>query len=319
MCVLIAVAAGCTNNTIAPQPQVPEGFVSAGQLAGQTGLKLVRCTPTCAVLEGGPNSVVMICDPGGAIYVNGKQVCSRQRVIAAEDTVYVPAEAVSAVRSRLRSIRLSVGAPPPAPDDTRILTIEPLSPEPLRETPVKGVVVLDAGHGGSDPGTMAYKGMMEKELNLKIAQAVRDRLARRGVKVIMTRDSDVLIDLTERAEIANRNHADLFVSIHCNSSPDPSTSGSSVIVDASPDASSLRAANLVSWNMSVHASGRGVMRDVRGLRVLVKNARPAMLVEAGYLSNRAEARLISSDSHVQLLADDIAAGILEYLRVAGNR
>ncbi len=56
------------------------------------------------------------------------------------------------------------------------------------------------------------------------------------------------------------------------------------------------------------------MRDVRGLRVLVKNARPAMLVEVGYLSNRAEARLISSDSHVQLLADDIAAGILEYLR-----
>lgn len=80
------------------------------------------------------------------------------------------------------------------------------------------VVVLDAGHGGKDPGNKGFKNRYyEKSIVLRIALAIGKKLeAQKGIKVIYTRKSDVFVDLIERANIANKNNADLFVSIHCD-------------------------------------------------------------------------------------------------------
>lgn len=89
------------------------------------------------------------------------------------------------------------------------------------------LVVIDAGHGGHDPGSLSTDGALrEKDLTLKLAMAVRDALLRSGrVRVALTRDDDRFFDLTERYEIARRLKADLFISIHCDSALDPAATG----------------------------------------------------------------------------------------------
>ena len=92
-------------------------------------------------------------------------------------------------------------------------------------------VVIDAGHGGKDPGTLG-KQSQEKNINLgialKLGGLIHDNCS--DVKVIFTRDKDVFIELFERADIANRNHADLFISIHCNSNPTHTLHGAETYV-----------------------------------------------------------------------------------------
>ena len=87
------------------------------------------------------------------------------------------------------------------------------------------VIVIDAGHGGKDLGTMASSGMNEKDIVLDVALRLRDLLQGAGIKVIMTRDTDNFIPLPERTIIAARSGADLFVSVHVNSNQDHSVNG----------------------------------------------------------------------------------------------
>ncbi len=86
-------------------------------------------------------------------------------------------------------------------------------------------IVVDAGHGGKDPGATGRTGLKEKGVVLDIAQKLRAILQGKGVKVTMTRDGDEFISLNERTEIASRSKADLFISIHANSSPASGVSG----------------------------------------------------------------------------------------------
>jgi N-acetylmuramoyl-L-alanine amidase len=87
------------------------------------------------------------------------------------------------------------------------------------------LVVIDPGHGGHDPGTEASSEVAEKDVALQIAIRVRDALIADGVDARLTRDDDTFLTLAERTQLANRNNADLFVSIHLNSSPDADTTG----------------------------------------------------------------------------------------------
>ena len=86
-------------------------------------------------------------------------------------------------------------------------------------------VVIDAGHGGKDPGAIGVMGMKEKTVVLDIAQRLKKLLEAAGVKVMMTRKDDTFISLQERTEIASRSRADLFISIHANASPVRSVHG----------------------------------------------------------------------------------------------
>jgi N-acetylmuramoyl-L-alanine amidase len=96
---------------------------------------------------------------------------------------------------------------------------------PVERTGPRGKVVIDAGHGGYDPGTSSAQGLLEKDITLQIAKRVAEVLQRHGVAVELTRDSDTFVGLSQRTNAANRAEADLFVSIHANSSPRADTSG----------------------------------------------------------------------------------------------
>jgi len=77
-------------------------------------------------------------------------------------------------------------------------------------------IVLDAGHGGKDPGAVGRSGLREKDVNLDIVKRLKRRLEAEGFEVVLTRNSDVFVSLGQRSRIANRSGADLFISIHCN-------------------------------------------------------------------------------------------------------
>jgi N-acetylmuramoyl-L-alanine amidase len=105
-------------------------------------------------------------------------------------------------------------------------------PAPARAPLIRAadrVIVIDAGHGGKDPGAHGAAGTREKEVVLAAALALRDQLeARGGYRVVLTRSSDVFIPLPERVAIARREQADLFVSLHADSHADARASGASV-------------------------------------------------------------------------------------------
>jgi len=111
--------------------------------------------------------------------------------------------------------------------------------EPDQSTyqPVR-LVVIDPGHGGWQFGAVGPGGLREKDLVLDIALKLGAQLRLAGMRVVYTREKDVFLSLAERAEIANRAKADLFVSLHANSSPDPTARGSEtyfVSLEASDD------------------------------------------------------------------------------------
>lgn len=114
-----------------------------------------------------------------------------------------------------------VAAPPPPETPTASL------PPPVK--PAKSrVVVIDAGHGGIDSGTTGVDGLLEKNLVLDVALRLKKALQQRGYIVHLTRDTDIYIPLRERVNIARGYQADLFISLHADSNPDPTVSGASV-------------------------------------------------------------------------------------------
>ncbi|MDR1697101.1 MAG: N-acetylmuramoyl-L-alanine amidase, partial [Rickettsiales bacterium] len=97
------------------------------------------------------------------------------------------------------------------------------------KTPTKRIIVIDAGHGGRDPGAIGVTGIREKNVVLNTAKKLRAKLAANNkFNVIMTRNSDVFLNLDTRAGIAEKNRADLFISIHANSNPSKSMKGFSI-------------------------------------------------------------------------------------------
>ncbi len=114
---------------------------------------------------------------------------------------------------------------------TVLLLVFILIPIQIQSSPIK-VVVVDAGHGGHDPGAVGKSNVYEKDVNLKIAlklgKLIEDNF--KDIKVIYTRKTDVFVELKRRTQIANENHADLFISIHCNSAPNASSYGTETFV-----------------------------------------------------------------------------------------
>jgi N-acetylmuramoyl-L-alanine amidase len=104
-----------------------------------------------------------------------------------------------------------------------------LDDESTRPAHAKRIVVIDAGHGGVDPGTTGYSGTYEKDVVLALAKQLRDTLMRTGrYEVVMTRDTDIFLSLRARVAVGRRAKADLFVSLHCDSAPNSSVRGASV-------------------------------------------------------------------------------------------
>lgn len=174
-------------------------------------------------------------------------------------------------------------------------------------------VVLDPGHGGEDPGAVAGE-IYEKDINLAIALLIRDNLAgQEGITVSLTRDDDSFPSLTDRAEFANKERADLYVSIHANALDDETYSG--IFTFYHPDKrSSKKAAELIQSAAST-ASGaidRGVRTE--NYAVLRETDMPAVLVETGFMTCPEELALLIDTEYQAKIANGITEGILATIR-----
>ena len=158
----------------------------------------------------------------------------------------------------------------------------------------------------------SYHGYYEKTVVLSIARKVAYYLENRGVRVIMTRNSDTFIELNERADIANRAGADLFVSIHADAHQSRSQNGYTIYVARSASWSSKKIGVAISQAMGQTGLASKGVRNA-DFRVLVRTACPAVLVECGYLSNPSDAALLRDSDFQDRIARSIANGIIAAL------
>ncbi len=302
---VLMMAAGCrTTQPIETGHDVmtiPEGTISVQQLAQRLGLAIEEDTASMVTLRNGVNRVMVIPDPAGQAYVNGLRVGPEGGFVRVRGILFVPETLEADIRSALRPPEPAVRAPVPGP-----------LPERTRPSLARAYrIVVDPGHGGKDPGTISRVGLQEKTITLPVAKELARLLREDGFEVIMTRQSDVFVELDERAAIANRFSADLFVSIHADACPDPFMRGFTVYTCRDPSAGSRGVATAV--DESLHgASLEGLGMRQANYRVLVLTQCPAILVELGYLSNGLDAEMLADRGNQARLARSIADGIAAY-------
>src|SRR4051812_41869559 len=220
------------------------------------------------------------------------------------------------------------------------------------------IVVIDAGHGGRDPGARSVSGeTSEKDLTLALARELRDDLVKRGrVRVAMTRDDDRYLTLDDRAAVARRLNAAMFISLHVDSAPNPLARGASVysLSDVASDPEAARFAALENAGVDIRETGgsvgsilsdlamRGQMNASADLaarlvnksagrfelrpnphrfaafHVLRRAGSPAVLFEAGYVSNADDELLLRSPEHrsqvALALAQAVEADVAAHMR-----
>ena len=190
------------------------------------------------------------------------------------------------------------------------------------------VWVLDAGHGGKDQGT-CLKNVLEKDLTLNLTNRVAELIRKHkpGIKLILTRTDDTFVSLDERCQIANRNRADLFLSIHIHFAQNnrllsgtetfhANKKGAKSIVQASHLERNADKSELLAWLLqkSYYESGRPADRGARAsnLYVLLNTEMPAALTEVGFLSNVSDAAYLQSERGQKQIALDIYNALNEY-------
>jgi N-acetylmuramoyl-L-alanine amidase len=222
-----------------------------------------------------------------------------------------------------------------------------------------GRIVLDPGHGGHDQGTTGPKGLWEKDLVLSLAQELQKMLQTElGADVILTRNDDTYIPLEERTAIANQHHADLFISIHANSSPVRSTSGVETyyldfaktnaereiaarenatasksisdledlikkIAKADKSAESRELASIIQNKLYSSAAKLFPSTHNRGVRsapfiVLIGANMPSVLAEVAFISNPRDERLLNKTINRKVLAKALYSGIVGYMETLGS-
>lgn len=172
------------------------------------------------------------------------------------------------------------------------------------------MVVLDAGHGGEDGGTVE-QAATEKEINLAVVLKLKELLEEQGIRVVLTRDKDIFMKLEERVQIANGEKADLFISIHCNYyEKDSSIYGLECYYCKSGEEGKHYAERIME---TIEESKNIVSRNVKpaDYYILKNTTVPAVLVEIGYLSNYNERNQLMSEEYQEKLAGELVKGIVK--------
>jgi N-acetylmuramoyl-L-alanine amidase len=216
-------------------------------------------------------------------------------------------------------------------------------------------IVIDPGHGGKDKGASGRNGLHEKNLNLKIARKLAQRIKQDlNLEVLLTRDSDRFIPLEERTAIANTKHADLFISIHINASPNPIAEGfETYFLNLATDEESMRVAAFenatstkrisdlqktlkdIMLNSKIDESSRlaghvqqNVIQALQekyspvknlGVKqapfyVLIGAQMPSILVEASFISNERECERLCQDNYLDQIVEGLLKGIESYIK-----
>lgn len=216
-------------------------------------------------------------------------------------------------------------------NDTNASSVPPLpSPAPAAG-PLSGwTILVDPGHGGYDGGARCRdSGIWEKEMNLAVALAVRDALIRRGAAVVMTRTTDADLcrdprpanltkkrqDMQNRIAIARENGADMVLSIHMNEYRIRTESGPQVFYRAGSDAGRLLAGCVQA--ALIHSLQPARERAaMAGDYFILQLEAPSVLVECGFISNPEEEKLLLDPAYQARLAEAIAGGAEEYIRLS---
>ena len=300
-------------------------MVPVSDIAKRLGMKVSRNHGSGLIVLSGDRGTVVFNPRMRGILVGDKVMFRGHRVVVRNDRVSIPKGFLAACGSLLG----------------------PAKPRPLTNGPLVKCydtfrVVIDPGHGGRDPGAIGVRSGYEKTVNLLTSHLIAAKLRAKGVRVIMTRDSDKFIPLNERAAIGNRARADLFVSIHSDSngsalkrgftmfichtkaSYSDSSRASKIFHECGLDfeacrkrltqsrTGSRRLASHIRVQMSKATSSPDHGTRLGALRVLERSACPAVLVELGFLSNPAENLMLLKPAYQERLASAVAAGIIQY-------
>ena len=193
------------------------------------------------------------------------------------------------------------------------------------------VIVIDAGHGGEDPGAIGEGSVYEKDLNLSIAMLVGEQLAKEGYTVVYTRTEDKMLyspeenikgmrklsDLKNRVKIAEQYPDSLFISIHMNSFGDSAYSGAQVYYNAKNSESRLLAEKIkTSIKEQAQPDNTRTTKEGKGLYLLENNPSPAVIVECGFMTNNEELSRLLEKEYQNQLSFAIVCGIINYI---GNK
>ena len=186
-----------------------------------------------------------------------------------------------------------------------------ISEKPFKKGSIKGKIVLDAGHGGSDYGAIR-EGINEKDITLDITQRVEAILRSKGLKVASVRNDDIFVSLEERVNFAEAQNADIFVSVHVNSSisTDPCGIETHWYHEHSKGLADIVHKHLIKQIPS--SKDRGLFKSK--FYVINHTSAPAILCEIGFLSNTEERNELITEARKQKTAKAIAEGIIEYLK-----
>ena len=189
----------------------------------------------------------------------------------------------------------------------------------------KQVIVLDAGHGGEDPGAVA-NGLIEKELNLHISRTINSLLQSNGYTTVLTRNDDTLLyntgqenkkkyyDLRNREAIANEYRNSIFISLHMNKFPMQSCKGLQVFYSSNNELSYKLAQSVQESARILQIDNKREVKEGNESIYLLENLKmPSVLIECGFISNDIESEMLELEEYRTALALSIYCGIAEYL------
>lgn len=197
-----------------------------------------------------------------------------------------------------------------------VLTVKsPVQIQPAKKNLNTKTVVIDAGHGGSDPGA-TRNNVLEKTITLQIAELTAQMLRKQGAIVYMTRDDDTFVSLSDRVTYSNTKKPDVFVSIHINACENETAHGieTHYYKDDSLDFAKQVHKSIM---QKVTETNRGVYKS--RFYVIRHTEMPAILVELGFISNAEERRLMQTKERQTKFAEAITEGVINYLNNTGKK
>lgn len=194
--------------------------------------------------------------------------------------------------------------------------VEDVSGKDLKKEEV--LIVIDPGHGGEDPGKVGVNDALEKDINLKIAEKLRDMMEEEGIQIVMTREDDFVPeskneDLKKRVELINEVNPDIVVCVHQNSFTDQTVAGPQVFYHGSSEISKKIAQTLQEELWLVDEENQRQIKGNENYYMLSQTEVPTVIVECGFLSNSKDAEKLVTDEYQEQIAQAICSGIIKWL------
>lgn len=312
-------------------------MLSSSDFAAQLGLKLASDSPARIKFTNKVNSVVIYKSSRPELVVNGKTLHCEVEIMRVNGKTLISSKLIRPISCAMKSLprktdreKISNPKPPVDKDKKKIDKVK----KPNRGKiwlKTRPVVVIDAGHGGHDPGAIRPLGSrhdrrrklasnQEKTVVLDIALKLEKKLKAAGCRVIMTRRTDKFIPLRTRAAISNRAKPKLFISIHADAARSRSASGHTIYYPRrlGTTGRSYKVGKSIDRELrKITHSTRKMRQHTKRLVVLEQTRSSALLVEVGFMSNSAEARKLVNSWYRTKLANAISSGIVKSFKKAG--